>query len=136
MFVHPAQHRLESHDTFQPTHYMQNVSLTSVYETGVLPLGFSPSVPQGFLDLVDLAEVVRIVISSPMAHNFATYELVAQNLPYSSVAEIIQEETGKPVECIVLPTKVFAETNCLADIVRGEYSEDAAERMIVYLDRW
>ena len=115
---------------------MQNVPLKLVYETGVLQLGCSPSVPQGFLDLVDFAEVVRIVISSPSVHNFASYELVGQNLPFSSVAEIIQDETGNPVECIVLPVKEFSQKNFLTGVVRGEYSEDAAERMIIYLGRW
>lgn len=127
---------MDSHGAFQPSHYMQNVSLTSVYETGVLLLGCSPSVPQGFLDLVDLAEVARIVISSPSAHSFASYELVGQNLTYASVAAIIQEETRKPVECTVLPAKEFARKNYLAGVLHGDYSEYAAERMIIYLDRW
>lgn len=115
---------------------MQNIPLASVYETGVLVLGCSPSVPQGFLDIVDLAEIAQIVIFSPSVHRFATYELVGQNLPYSSVAEIIQQETGKPVDCTVLPAKEFVAKNYLAGVGCGEYFEDAAERMLIYLDRW
>lgn len=127
---------MESHSTFQPTHYMQNIPLTSVYETGILQLGCSASVPQGFLDLVDLAEVARIVIASPMDHNFASYELVGQNLSYSSVAKIIQEETRKPIKYEVLHAEEFVKTTLLAGAARCEYSEDAAERMIFYFDRW
>jgi hypothetical protein len=115
---------------------MQNISLDSVFETGVLPLGCSPSVPQGFVDLIDLAEVARIVIFSPLVHNFASYELVGQNLPYSAVAKIIQEEIGKPVDCLVLPAKEFAERIYLAGAMHGEFSQGAAESMIVYLNRW
>jgi hypothetical protein len=127
---------MESHSIFQPTRYMQNIRLTSVYETGILQLGCSASVPQGFLDLVDLAEVARIVISSPLNHNFASYELIGQNLPYSSVAMVIQEETRKPIKCEVLPAKEFVEKSRLVGTACGEYSEDAAERMVFYFDRW
>ncbi|KAF8582168.1 NAD(P)-binding protein [Ramaria rubella] len=120
----------------QPTHYMQNVPLSSVCQTGILPLGYSMSTTQGFVDLVDLADVVRAVIFSPLTHTFATYELVGQNMPYSSVADIIQEESGKPVKCVVLSVKEFVEKTRLVGATASEYSQHAAERMMLYCDRW
>jgi len=120
----------------QPTTYMQNVSLPSVVETGLVPLGYSPSVIQGFLDLRDLAEVVRKVILSPENHVFASYELLGQNLPYSSVAEIIGKELGRQVKCEAWPMKDFAARTRSAVAAQGEYAQDASERMILYYDRW
>lgn len=127
---------MESHSTFQPTHYMQNVPLTSVCETGVLLLGCSVSVPQGFLDLNDLAEVAGIVITCPSAHAFATYELVGQNVPYSSVAMIMQEETKRPIACEVLPVTEFLEKTRLIGAASSEYPQAATEGLVLYLNRW
>lgn len=115
---------------------MQNVPLTSVRETGVLTIGCSPSVTHGFLDLVDFAEVARTVILSPIAHNFATYELLSQNLSYASMMETLSAETGKQVECEVLSMKEFVTRNGHPGAEHGEYSQDAAERMVFYFDRW
>jgi hypothetical protein len=115
---------------------MQNVPLASVSDTGVLPLGCSPSATQGFLDLMDLAEVAQIVLLSPTTHKFASYELLGQNLPYSSVAEVLRREMGKPVKCEVLSMKDFAAKNGQIGAKHGEYAQDAAERMIFYFDRW
>lgn len=120
----------------QPTHYMQNVSLASIRETGVLSLGCSPSVAQGFVDIMDMAEVVLSVISSPDVHIFASYELLSQNIPYSTVADIIGQELGRKVTCEVLSIKDFVAKSGPRGATNGEYSQDAVERTILYYDRW
>lgn len=98
---------------------MQNVSFDHIMQTGKIPLGYSQTVEQGFIDLRDFASVVREIILDPMKHNRATYELVGENRTYAEVAEIrymtMLRESG---------------------VIQSEYAEDAMERIIVYHNRW
>jgi len=120
----------------QPTHYMQNVSLSHVLRTGKLPLGYADAVVQGFLDLRDFSLVLRNIILDPKRHNLATYELVSENLSYTEVAAILQETMRRNVECDVIPLKRYIEMMKEGKVIQSEYAEDAMERIMLYHNRW
>jgi hypothetical protein len=115
---------------------MQNVSLSHVLRTGKLPLGYSQSVVQGFLDLRDFCHVLRTIILDPGHHNMATYELVSENLSYTAVARILQELMRREVACEVIPLKRYIEMMKEGKVIQSEYAEDAMERIMVYHNRW
>ncbi|KAF8583587.1 NAD(P)-binding protein [Ramaria rubella] len=120
----------------QPTHYMQNVSLGHVMRTGKLPLGYSHSVAQGFVDLRDFCHVIRSIVSDTSRHNMATYELVSENMTYTEVANILQDVMHRKVECELIPPKDYITMLKEGRAVQNEYTEDAMERIIIYHNRW
>ncbi|GJJ13482.1 hypothetical protein Clacol_007736 [Clathrus columnatus] len=120
----------------QPTHYMQNVSLGHVLRTGKIPLGYSELVEQGFVDLCDFAMVLRLIISDPMKHNRATYEIVGENKTYQEVATILQNAMGRDVQCEVINPPKYIAMLKEGNVIQNEYAEDAMERIIVYHNRW
>lgn len=119
-----------------PTHYMQNVSFDHIMQTGKIPLGYSQTVEQGFIDLRDFASVVREIILDPMKHNRATYELVGENRTYAEVAEILQRTLNREVKCEFVPTDRYMTMLRESGVIQSEYAEDAMERIIVYHNRW
>jgi len=120
----------------KPPHYMQNVDLAAALKTGKIHLGFSSSISQGFLDLVDLAAVVLKIIHNPSEHNYARYELVAQNVTYDQIAETISKISRKVVRCQVLDAKEYLAMMNQRGEIRNEYAEDAVLRIMMYYDRW
>jgi hypothetical protein len=69
----------------QPAPYMQNLlgGWDSIVENGVLQIPYSVDSRFSFVDLEDVAEAAKIVLTEP-GHRFATYEL-AGTLPMSHV---------------------------------------------------
>jgi hypothetical protein len=115
---------------------MQNVTLSHVLRTGKLPLGYSHSVVQGFIDLRDFCHVLRNIILDPRPHNLATYELLSENMSYTEVAKILQELMRRDVQCEVIPLKRYIEMMKGSKVIQSEYAEDAMEGIMVYHDRW
>ena len=118
----------------QPAPYMQNLlgGWKSIAEDGMLRVPYSVNSKFSFVDLGDVAEAAKVVLTGP-DHTNATYEL-AGTLPFShaEVAELFSR---------VLNRNVRAEKEEIGDWrlrVKG-MSEDAVEsliRMFEYYERW
>lgn len=124
-------------NTLQPAPYMQNLlsNWKSIHANGVLRVPYSVDSKFSFIDLEDLAEAVKIVLTEPN-HKNAIYELVG-TLPnsYADVAEIF----GR-----VLNREVRAEKEAIGDWrLRVEqisgmsaYAIENLVKMFEYYDRW
>lgn len=118
----------------QPAPYMQNLlaGWKSIIEDGVLRVPYSVHTNFSFMDLEDLAETTRVVLTEP-GHLNAVYEL-ASTLPmsYRDVAEIL----GRGLE-----RQVQAETQKISEWRQhatgfSEYAVENLIRMFEYYDRW
>jgi len=115
---------------------MQNVALDVAVQSGKIPISFSPNIEHGFVDLDDLAHVVCSIILNPTHHNYARYELVAENISYNNIAQLIARGAQCDVQCHVLPMKDYLKIIMGSHYVRNEQAEDAIVRMMMYYDRW
>jgi uncharacterized protein YbjT (DUF2867 family) len=118
----------------QPAPYMQNLlaGWKSIVEDGVLRVPYSVHATFSFVDLEDVAEVAKIVLTEPN-HKNAVYEL-AGTLPTSHVeaAEVFSR---------VLKQKVRAEKEEIREWrlrVTGlsEYALENLIKMFEYYDKW
>ncbi|KIJ46905.1 hypothetical protein M422DRAFT_29092 [Sphaerobolus stellatus SS14] len=120
----------------QPPHFMQNVDLELALRTRKIPLGYSSDHAQGFVDLVDIAAVVRKILQDPDDHNLARYELVSQNISYKDIAKLVSEAARREIKCDdMTPAEYLATMNSERNI-RNEYTEDIVLRILLYYDRW
>jgi len=118
----------------QPAPYMQNLlaGWKSIVEEGVLRVPYSVEAKFSFLDLDDLAEAARIVLTEP-GHVHATYELAGTGATsHAEVADIVSR---------VLNRSVRAEEEAIGGwrSRAGGLSEYAVEnliRMFEYYDQW
>ncbi len=118
----------------QPAPYMQNLSAnwTSIIEDGVLRVPYSLHSKFSFVDLEDVAEAAKIVLSGP-GHKNAIYELVGTSpTSYAEVAEIFSK---------VLKRGVRADREDIGDWAsraRGmnEYAIENLVKMFEYYDQW
>lgn len=84
----------------QPAPYMQNLlaGWKNMLETGILKIPYSVEKPFSFVDLTDVAEAAKIVLSEPN-HLNAIYELVGtQPLTYSQVADLFSQVVGRDIK--------------------------------------
>lgn len=118
----------------QPAPYMQNLlaSWKSITEEGILRIPYSVNSKFSFIDLEDLAEVAKIIVTE-VNHKNSIYELVG-TLPMSNVeaAEIFEH---------VLKRKVRAEKEEIRDWKPrasglSEYAIENLVRMFEYYDQW
>lgn len=118
----------------QSASYMQNLlaNWKSIVEDGVLRVPYSVESKFSFVDLEDIAEAAKIVLTEP-DHKNAVYEL-ASTLPMShvEVAEILSR---------VLKRDVRAKEEEIADWrhrTKGmsEYAIENLVKMFEYYDRW
>jgi len=118
----------------QPAPYMQNLlaGWRSIIEDGILRVPYSVQANFSFVDLEDIAEAAKIVLTE-QNHINATYELVGtEPLSYMDVAEIV----GR-----VLVKKVRAEKEEMSDWklrsgLMSEYVVESLVKMFTYYDRW
>lgn len=127
----------------QPAPYMQNLlaGWKSILEEGVVRVPYSVHAAFSFIDLEDLAEAARIVLTKP-GHTHATYELAGTDpTSHAEVAELFSR---------ILDREVLAEQEEIGDwrlrtersaakSKRGGMSEYALEnlvRMFEYYDQW
>jgi len=115
---------------------MQNIDLDSVIRTSKIPLGFSSELAHGFVDLIDVAAVVRKVILNPREHNMARYELVAENISYDMIAGLISEVLRRQITCDPMTPKDYLSIMNTENNIRNEYTEDCVIRLLLYYDRW
>jgi uncharacterized protein YbjT (DUF2867 family) len=118
----------------QPAPYMQNLlaGWKSITETGILRVPYSVHAKFSFVDLADIAEAARVVLTES-DHKNAVYELVG-TFPTSHVeaAQVLEQ---------VLKRTVRAEKQKVSDWrlqVKGmsEYAIENLVRMFEYYDRW
>ncbi|HJQ14744.1 MAG TPA: NmrA family NAD(P)-binding protein [Anaerolineales bacterium] len=118
----------------QPAPYMQNLlaGWTSIIETGLLRVPYSIHAKFSFIDLEDLADVARIVLSEPN-HKNAVYEL-AGTVPLShlEVAEILNRVLKRDVKAEKLEIRDWR----LGAKGLSEYAVENLIKMFEYYDRW
>lgn len=118
----------------QPAPYMQNLltGWKNIVEEGALRVPYSVEAKFSFLDLEDLAEAARIVLTEP-GHINAIYELAGTSpTSHAEVAEIFSRVLNRPVR---------AEKEEIRDWrlrAKGlnEYARENLVRMFEYYDQW
>jgi uncharacterized protein YbjT (DUF2867 family) len=136
----------------QPAPYMQNLlaNWKSIVEEGILRVPYSVSAKFSFIDLDDLAEAAKIVLTEP-GHKNAIYEL-AGTLPMShvEVAEILgrvlkrsvraeREEIGAwrlRAEPFAFAQGKLREAQSKRAPGMSEYAIENLIRMFEYYDQW
>lgn len=118
----------------QPAPYMQNLlaGWKNIVEEGVLRVPYSVEAKFSFLDLDDLAEAARIVLTEP-GHVSAIYELAGtEPTSHVEVAEIFRRVLGRDVKAQKEDIKDWKKR------VGGmsEYALENLVRMFEYYDRW
>jgi len=144
--LHPIRSKLLNHDVkrqveeyliessliLQLTHFMQNSNPVEAVKSGFWPLTYNPDNEMGFIDLRDLAQVIKLVIDNAQKHYRARYELCGENLSYTKYAELIAKVSGKAVEIRKVNGLKIAKRAS-----RGDTDfEDRMNRMFFYHDRW
>jgi NAD(P)H dehydrogenase (quinone) len=118
----------------QPAPYMQNLltGWKSIVEDGILRLPYSVSSQFSFVDLEDVAETAKIVLTGP-THANVTYELAGTPpMSHVEVAEIFSRVFNRDVR---------AEKEEISDWrlrAKGmsEFAIENLVRMFEYYDRW
>lgn len=147
--LHPIRSKLLNHDVkrqveeyliesklnwtiLQPTHFMQNSDPKEAVEKGFWPVPYNPDNEMGFIDLRDLAQVIKIILDHPMKHYHARYELCGENMSYTQYAALMSEISGKEVEI-----RKFDGAEIAKKASKGDADfEDRMNRMFFYYDRW
>jgi uncharacterized protein YbjT (DUF2867 family) len=118
----------------QPAPYMQNLlaGWKNILEEGVLRVPYSIHSKFSFVDLEDVAEAAKIVLTEP-GHVNATYELVG-TLPtsHAEVAEIF----GRLLRREVQAEKIEMRDWILAAKGMNDYTLENLIRMFEYYDQW
>ena len=118
----------------QPAPYMQNLlaGWQNIIEEGVLHVPYSVHSKFSFVDLEDIAEVARIVLTKPN-HKNAIYEL-AGTMPtsHAEVAEVFSDVLNRVVRA---EEDEFGDWKSRARGI-GEYAVENLVNMFEYYDRW
>jgi len=116
----------------QPAPYMQNLlaGWKSIVEEGILRVPYSVHSKFSFLDLEDVAEAVRVVLTEP-GHLNAIYELAGTTpMSHVEVAEIFGQVLNRPVRAERSEYSLRAQSN------RDDYRTENLVRMFEYYDQW
>jgi uncharacterized protein YbjT (DUF2867 family) len=120
----------------QPAPYMQNLlaNWNGIVEAGILRIPYSVNLPFSFIDLEDLAEAARVVMTEPN-HSNAIYELAGTPpMSHFEVAEIFGRILKRDVRAVkqeIGDWRFRAEQNKMS-----EYAMENLVRMFEYYDRW
>ncbi|TFK95817.1 hypothetical protein BDV98DRAFT_516937 [Pterulicium gracile] len=115
----------------QPGIPMQNVDVRSIVSTSQYTLPYPHTTLQSFIDIHDLALVVRKIILNPEPHNRATYQLVGQTCSHEDIARDIGVYSNKAeVECVRVDRRDF-----VGDGSTNEYEADVLDRVLLYYER-
>ena len=114
---------------------MQNVNLSRVVETGVVPAAYSPKTLQGYLDLQDLAEIACLVLLNPAAHNRARYDLVSENATFEDVAREISKAAGKSIRVEPISREQMLGRAATHLSLASDYATEGMDRMLYYYDK-
>lgn len=118
----------------QPAPYMQNLlaNWTSILDEGVLRVPYSVHAKFSFVDLEDIAEVAKIVLTEPN-HKNAVYELAGtEPTSHIQVAEIFSRVLKREVKA----EKVEIEDWRLGASGLNKYALENLVRMFEYYDQW
>ncbi len=118
----------------QPAPYMQNLlaGWKNILEVGILCVPYSVHAKFSFLDLEDLAEAARIILTEP-GHVNAVYELAGTNpTSHAEVAEIFGRALKRDVRA---ERQEIADWRLMAN-APSEYALENLVRMFEYYDRW
>ena len=116
----------------QPAPYMQNLlaGWKSIVEDGVLRVPYSVNSKFSFVDLEDVAEAAKIVLTEP-GHVNATYELAGTSpMSHVEVAEIFSRVLNRDVRA------ERSEPSLRAQSKRDEYALENLVKMFEYYDQW
>jgi NAD(P)H dehydrogenase (quinone) len=116
----------------QPAPYMQNLlaGWKGIVEEGILGVPYSVHSKFSFLDLDDVAEAVRVVLTEP-GHLNAIYELAGTTpMSHVEVAEIFGQVLNRPVRA------ERSEYSLRAQSTRDDYRTENLVRMFEYYDQW
>lgn len=120
----------------QPTVYMQNISAqwASIVDRGLYVVPYSVETRLSLVDLDDVAEIARIVLTEPH-HVGAIYELVGTE-PTSQIemAEILRQQLGRPVRAEEQSIKSWKEEARSKGL--GEYAVQTLVKMFRYYQRY
>lgn len=120
----------------QPTVYMQNISAqwASIVDRGLYVMPYSVETRLSLVDLDDVAEIARIVLTEPH-HVGAIYELVGTE-PTSQIemAEILRQQLGRPVHADEQSIKSWKEEARSKGL--GEYAVQTLVKMFRYYQRY
>jgi uncharacterized protein YbjT (DUF2867 family) len=118
----------------QPAPYMQNLlaGWKSIVEDGVLRVPYSVNSKFSFVDLEDVAEAAKIVLTEPNYKN-ATYELSGtEPMSHVDVAEIMSIVLNHDVR----PEKEAIASWKLRTKGMNEYATENLVKMFEYYDQW
>jgi uncharacterized protein YbjT (DUF2867 family) len=118
----------------QPAPYMQNLlaGWKIIVEEGILRVPYSVVSKFSFVDLEDVAEAARVILTEP-GHLNATYELVGTTpMSHEDVAEIIGHLWKRPVQA---KRQEIADWKQQAKHL-SSYAAEHLIRMFEYYDRW
>ena len=93
----------------QPAAYMQNVQAawSSIREQGIYPVPYAAETRTSLVDLADVAEVARKVLTEP-GHEHATYQLSSPDaLSPLDIARILTQVLEREVRVEVIPREVW-----------------------------
>jgi uncharacterized protein YbjT (DUF2867 family) len=93
----------------QPTVYMQNIlgSWLPITVRGAYPVPYPPETRLSLIDLENVGEAAAVVLTEP-GHIGATYELCGtEGLTQTQIAEILSEETARPVQAEQVSLEVW-----------------------------
>lgn len=106
--------------------------ISSALKTGQFPVPYTSTVLQGYLSLVDFAEVSRLVLLNPEQHARARYELIGENNTGQGLAKLLSEAAGKTIEVIKPSRETVVERFCEG---KGPAEKEGIERLMFYYDR-
>lgn len=93
----------------RPQHYMQNVDVRQVLETGALIMPYPVDAVLGHVDMADLAEAAAKV-AVERGHTYATYDIASdEHLSSADICEQISAAVGKPVAAREVTVAQFIE---------------------------
>jgi uncharacterized protein YbjT (DUF2867 family) len=118
----------------QPAAYMQNILglWMAIIESGVYEVPYSVETRLSVVDLDDVAEAARIVLTES-GHDWAFYELAGpQPLSQLDIAHILSEEINRPVVARRLPIETWKKRTARAGM--GDYAMRTLIAMFNYYD--
>lgn len=118
----------------QPAPYMQNwlAGWKSIQEDGILRVPYSIDSKFSFVDLQDIAEAAKIVLTEP-GHNNATYELAGTPpLSHVDIAEIFSQVMNRDVRAEQEDNREWR----VRSRQLSEYALTNLTRMFEYYNRW
>ncbi|HSL45556.1 MAG TPA: NmrA family NAD(P)-binding protein [Anaerolineales bacterium] len=118
----------------QPAPYMQNLlaGWKSIIEDGVLRVRYSVHAKFSFVDLEDVAQVAKIVLTEPN-HLNAIYELAGTvPLSHAEVADIFGQGLQREIRAVKEETGDWR----LRASGMSEYAVENLVRMFAYYDQW